>query len=479
MASGMEPGMDGTGHGTEHGDGARSRAASPSGAVPRLPRGDESCCEVSPVRSSCPREALPSPGELGSSESPRQLDTTAGSPCTGSTVRTLRRRGSRPRECHGSGVLSSACAATSEPCTTSSLPPRGTRCTGPPSSTSARSAEPPSPRRPTRRPSTRQLPRSRRHPPAAGAPDHQRTRRRTARRRPSRREPGPSSVTRVPDLLEVPLDDPLSGPLGGRVVVADRCRPEHRLRHPRLPRSGRAGAQADDLPGLRRPRRQPAPLLGARPPGLVADGLGGAERRAPCPHPSRDRRPGLVPDHPERRRAARARRAAADGRAARPHQRRHLPRLWRPHPPHGDAARARRGQPRLAGRARGSHGPARRGRRARGDRAVRRTWLRRVRRTAQAGRRLLRGERAQAAGGAVLRGSRRGRRPARRRLLAERDVRPPLRPLRRQGRPPGRHREPWRHPGRRPRHREDRGRVQRVAGPMGDQRSHPTRLRRA
>ena len=64
---------------------------------------------------------------------------------------------------------------------------------------------------------------------------------------------------------------------------------------------------------------------------------------------------------------------------------------------------------------------------------------------------------------ALLRRDRRGRRAARRGLVAHGDERPALRAVRRQGRPAGRDRQPRRHPRRRPRDRQGRGGLQRVA----------------
>ena len=91
---------------------------------------------------------------------------------------------------------------------------------------------------------------------------------------------------------------------------------------------GRAGPHPDDLPGL---RRQRATTSGATGPAPTSAGRAWA---APSPTPGTARWPGsssvgrgVVPDHPERRRPARARRAAGDDRAARPGQRGRLPRL--------------------------------------------------------------------------------------------------------------------------------------------------------
>ena len=170
-------------------------------------------------------------------------------------------------------------------------------------------------------------------------------------------------------------------------------------------------------------RGQPAPLLGPRPPRLVADGRGRAQRRAPRAGPARGRRAGLVPDHPERRRAARARRAAAHGRAARPDQRGGLPRLRRTHAPHDDAAAAR-ARPTPAG----SRSTPASAARPDGDVELEETAGFVVPACAGCGGRLkpdvvFFGENVpKAAGGALLRRARRRRRAARRRLLAHGDV---------------------------------------------------------
>ena len=85
---------------------------------------------------------------------------------------------------------------------------------------------------------------------------------------------GPGGAALRAWLISTRLHDLLRRPHGR----ADRRRAEHRLGHPRLPRAGRAGAHADDLPGVRR-ERGPAARYWARAH-LGWSRMGGAEPNA-------------------------------------------------------------------------------------------------------------------------------------------------------------------------------------------------------
>ena len=255
---------------------------------------------------------------------------------------------------------------------------------------------------------------------------------------------------------------PAGDPAAGR---ADRRGALDRLRHPGLPRPGRPGAGADDLPGVRGDAGGAAALLGAQPRGVAADGARRAQRRPPR---ARRARP-AAPHHAERRRPARGRRLAAPRRPARPGRRRGLPDLPRDVVARRPGAGARRAQPRLDRAARLGAVEPRRRRRPRRDRGLRRAGLR-VRRPAQARRGLLRRERARRPGGPLLR-RRRGARPRRRAagrgVVADGHERPAVREAGGPGRYADRHREPWCDPRRRPGVVQARGGVQRLPDGAG------------
>ena len=270
-------------------------------------------------------------------------------------------------------------------------------------------------------------------------------RRRTARSRPRRPAPGPSCATPV-----TPRRPPLDRGRGARpargrpLVVLTGAGLSHRLRHPRLPRAGRAGADADDLPGVRRPGPTAQQRYWARSH-LGWRGCGGAEPNAGHRALARARPRTLLITQNVDGLHERGR-VAAPGRPARPDRRRRLPRL-----PAATAAR------RAAAAARRALNPGWLERHAGvaarpdGDVDLDDTAgfvvpaLRGVRRRAQARRGVLRRERPGRPGRSAAtppstRSAR--RRAARRRVVADGDERPAVRAPGGQGRDAGGDRQP-------------------------------------
>ena len=135
-------------------------------------------------------------------------------------------------------------------------------------------------------------------------------------------------------------------PRRSSLARAHRCRGVDRLRDPRLPRAGLAGADADDVPGLRAYARGSAALLGSSPRRLEPHAHGAAQRDAPRAGRAGARRTADRPDHPERRRVARAGRPPRPDRPARPDRPGDLPAV-----PRADSA-IRPARPALAAQSR-------------------------------------------------------------------------------------------------------------------------------
>ena len=237
---------------------------------------------------------------------------------------------------------------------------------------------------------------------------------------------------------------------GGWGGHPERGRAVHRVRHPGLPRADRPGPgrAADDVPDVHRKCRRPAAVLGAQSPRLAGHRGGRPEQRPPGRGRTGAPRPARRDHHAERGRPASGRGRAAGDRAARQPEPGALPGLRPAHRADRTRPAAARGQPRLGCAARPAQPGRRRDAVRRGRGPLPGRGLHCLRRRAQAGCHLLRRERPPGPGGFVLPAGERRPGPGRPRLIADGDVRLPVRPARGPARRPGSHRQPGADPGR-------------------------------